>query len=431
MLVRMDYGRRGIAVEIPNGNLAGILRMNDTKPVSSPSTAVRKSLENPIGCAPLHVLAKDKNSACVVISDISRPVPNELILPPILDVLQKSGIGKEDIVILIATGIHRPNEGEELEEMLGRAIASSYHIINHDARDNGSHEYLGVTSGKVPIYVDSTYLNADLRILTGLIEPHLMAGYSGGRKSICPGICAVETVRFMHGPGILEHENAAAGIISGNPFHEGSLEIARKVGVDFILNVALNRRREITGVFAGDLEKAHEQGIAHVEQSVKIAVDQPADIVLVSSAGYPLDTTFYQAIKGMVAAMAVVKEGGSIILTAECADGLGGPEFTELAMATDDISGFVERLYDPDFFVIDQWMLEEMAKVVKKASVYCYCDGVDDIILSRLSVEPVSSPQSAIKLALEKHGKDARILVIPEGPYVLPVVAQAASGRFN
>lgn len=419
MLVGMKYGKRVLEVNVPDSNLAGILKMNTTKPLEHPSAAIRKALESPIGSSPLERLAQGKESACVVVSDITRPVPNKAILPPILDVLERSGIHRENIVILVATGIHRPNEGEELDEILGADIARDYHVVNHISRKQETHEYLGITSNGIPVYVDKTYLNADLKILTGLIEPHLMAGYSGGRKAVCPGLCSVETMKVMHGPRILEDERAATGVMNGNPFHEGALEIARIAGVDFILNVDMNEEREITGVFAGDLVEAHEEGAKHVEQMVRAEVDEPADVVLVSSAGYPLDTTFYQAIKGMIAAMEVVKEGGTIILFSECSDGIGGPEFTDLVLSTKDISGFVEQLYDPGFFVVDQWMLEEMAKVIRKASIYCYCDGVEDGVLRQLSVEPISSPEHGIRLALERQGSNSKFLAIPDGPYVL------------
>jgi len=421
MLVRMNYGSRGLEVDVPDRNLTGILRMNKIRPLEDSSEAIRTALEEPIASEPLGCLAKREKSACVVISDITRPVPNEVILPPILDALEKNGIRREDIVILVATGIHRPNEGEELDEMLGTDIPRNYRIVNHISRDRETHEYLGITPRGVPVYVDKTYLNAGLKILTGLIEPHLMAGYSGGRKAVCPGICSVETMKIMHGPYILEDERAATGIIAGNPFHESALEIANMAGVDFILNVAMNEKRQITGVFAGDLVKAHEKGMEHVERMVKVQVDEPADIVLVSSAGYPLDTTFYQAIKGMIAAMNVVKDEGSVILVSECRDGIGGAEFTDLVLDTRDLSSFVEKLYDPGFFVVDQWMLEEMAKVIKKARVYCYCDGVGDDVLRQLSVTPISSPEQGIRLALERQGQESKILAIPEGPYVLAV----------
>jgi len=421
MLIKMNYGKRGLEVDVPNSNLAGILRMNDVETLKNPSIAVREALDHPTASEPLERLAQGRNSACVVISDITRPVPNKVILPPILDVLQQGGIRREDITILIATGIHRPNEGRELDEMLGDNIPADYHIVNHVSREPENHEYLGETSRGIPAYVDKTYLGADLKILTGLIEPHLMAGYSGGRKSVCPGLCSVETMKMMHGPYILEDERSATGIIKGNPFHEGALEIALMAGVDFILNVALNDERQITGIFAGDLLKAHEEGVKHVNKTVRAEVAKPADVVLVSSAGYPLDTTFYQAIKGMVTAMDVVREGGAIILVAECEDGIGGTEFTDLVLKTDDIFSFVDKLYDPEFFVVDQWMLEEMAKVIKKAQIYCCCEGVEDSVLKQLSLKPVSSPEQALQEAFGEYGKDAEVIVIPEGPYVMAV----------
>lgn len=419
MFVTMNYGKRGLEVDVPDSNLAGILRMNRIEPLEYPSDAVSKALDEPIASDPLAQLAQVRESACIVASDITRPVPNKIILPPILNVLESSGIHRDNIVILIATGIHRPNEGKELDEVLGEDIARNYRIVNHISREPETQEYLGTTSRGIPVYVDKTYLSADLKILTGLIEPHLMAGYSGGRKAVCPGLCSVETMKMMHGPQILEDERAVAGIMDGNPFHEGALEVARMAGVDFILNVDMNEEREITGVFAGDLEEAHEEGVKHVEQMVKVEVDEPADIVLISGAGYPLDTTFYQAIKGMVAAIDVVKSDGSIILVSECSDGIGGAEFTDLALNIRNMSDFMEKLYDPGFFVVDQWMLEEMYKVTKKAKAFCFCDGVEDSVLRQLSLEPISSPEQGIQLALERQGPSAKLLAIPEGPYVL------------
>ncbi|MBD3182817.1 nickel-dependent lactate racemase [Candidatus Poribacteria bacterium] len=421
MLITMKYGKQGLDVEVPDSNLAGILRIKESRRIETPPESIRKALNSPLASKPLRELAKGKDTACIVISDITRPVPNKIILPPMLEILEDAGIKQENIVILVATGIHRPNEGEELEELIGWEIANNYRVVNHIARDLETHKHLGNIFDNIPVYVDKTYLQSDLKILTGLIEPHLMAGYSGGRKAICPGICSVETMRYMHGPHILEDERATTGVIEGNPFHEGASKVARMAGVDFILNVALNEEREITGVFAGDLEKAHLQGIKHVEQIVKVEVDEPADIVLVSNAGYPLDTNFYQAIKGMIAALGVIKEGGIIILVAECCDGLGGKEFTQLVLETTDVRAFVKKLYEPDFFVVDQWMLEELIKVIDKAQVYCYCEGVEDHILEQLSLKSIPSPELGLRAALKEKGENAKILVIPEGPYVLAV----------
>lgn len=422
MIVEMRYGKEGLKVEVPDENLVEVLRMRRLKPLEAPMEAVIKALLEPIASPPLAELAKGKKNACIVISDITRPVPNKIILPPMLSLLEKSGIPKDKITILIATGIHRPNEGKELEEMVGKEIMERYRIVNHFSRRPETHKFLGLTSGGTPVYVDKTYLESDLKITTSLIEPHLMAGYSGGRKAICPGVCSLETMKVMHGPKILEHENARAGVMDGNPFHKEALEIQRLAGVDFILNVSIDDKRKLIGVFAGHPILAHEAGIEFVENNVKMVLDEPVDIVLTSSSGYPLDSTFYQAIKGPVGVLEVVKPGGAIILVTGCSEGIGGKEFTELILETQDLDEFIKDLYDPSQFVVDQWQLEELAKVLRKSEVYCFSEGITKDDLRRLFVLPLDSPEAGIKKALEKHGQEAKIVAVPEGPYVLPVL---------
>ncbi|MBT3266042.1 nickel-dependent lactate racemase [Candidatus Poribacteria bacterium] len=419
MQVTMRYGRDGRVVQFPDPNTT-VLRMRPSVPVADPVRAVADALVNPIGARPLHELARGRDSACVVISDITRPVPNRLILPPILQTLESAGIRRDDILILIATGIHRPNEGDELIELVGEAIASTYRVENHFSEDLESHRDLGKTSNGTRVLIDERYCAADLKVTTALIEPHLMAGYSGGRKAVCPGLASIETMKVMHGPGLLEHPSASTGILDGNPFHEEALEIARIAGVDFNLNVSLDENRALIGVFGGDINEAHRAGCAFVEERVRVDVE-PAPIVVTTCAGHPLDQTFYQAIKGPVGALDAVQEGGSILLMSACNEGIGSPPFEKLMHDTTDLTEFVEGLYDPAKFVIDQWQLEELAKVTRKASVYCFTDGIEDDVLKRLFVTPVSSPEDGIRRLLDHHGADARILAIPEGPYVMPV----------
>jgi len=422
MLVGMKYGKGEVQVDIPDSNLVSVLALRPAIPIESPQEAVFQALHKPIGSPPLAQLARGKKSACVVISDITRPVPNKIILPPILKTLEENGIQRENIILLVATGIHRPNEGKELEEMVGLEIMQNYKIVNHFSGKLNTHKYLGLTENGTPVYVDKTYLESDLKITTALIEPHLMAGYSGGRKAICPGISSVETMKVMHGPNILEHPKTTTGVIEGNPFHEEATEIAKMAGVDFIVNVAIDRKRRLVGVFAGDLVMAHLAGIKFVEKNAKIVLPSPVDIVLTTCAGYPLDATFYQAIKGLVGAMDIVKPGGSMILLSECIEGVGSEPFTELVIRTQDLQKFVEGLYDPENFVIDQWQLEELAKVARKADVYCYSDGIPYDVLGQLFVYPLKSPEEGINLALQKHGPNVSIVAIPEGPYILPVL---------
>lgn len=419
MKVNLDYGETGLSVEVPDQNLVKVLQMQATLPIPDPITKVEQALSNPIGTPALSELAKGKETACIVICDITRPVPNKIILPPILKVLENSGIKRENITILIATGIHRPNEGEELEYLVGTDMMQNYRIVNHFAKERDTHSYLGKTSQGTDVLVDSTYVNADLKIITGFIEPHLMAGFSGGRKLICPGISSIDTVKVMHGPAILEHPNAREGVINGNPFHKEVLEIARMAGMDFMVNVALNETRQITGIFAGDLEKAHAVGVGFVRDHVQDTIEKPADIVITTCAGYPLDATFYQSVKGLTAALPVVKDGGTIIIAAECREGLGGPEFSQLVREIQDVDQFMKDIYRDDYFVVDQWQFEEFVKVIKKADVYLYSEGIPAEDQKRMHVENISSVEAGIDLALKKHGDNARIVVIPKGPYIL------------
>ncbi len=366
--------------------------------------------------------AHGKRSACILICDITRPVPNQLILPPLLRTLEQEGIERKNILILIATGLHRPNEGSELVELVGAEIAANYRIENHHGKAIEEHDYLGITSRGVPVYLDSRYLRADLKITTGLIEPHLMAGYSGGRKVICPGIAGLETVKIWHGPKFLEDPRADCGIVEGNPVHEENTHIALMAGCDFIVNVCLDGQRRVTHVVAGDMIKAWEDGVRFVEKVVKASVSESCEVVLTTAAGYPLDTTWYQAIKGLTGALPIVKQGGTIILAASLSEGLGSPEFQQVMADNPDLKKFKQRILGTDYFVMDQWQLEELAKVVERCKVKVVSDGLSAETLRRCYVEPAASIEQAVAESLAEYGPNARVAVIPKGPYVLPYV---------
>lgn len=425
MKVTMDYGRDGLDIEVPDH--AHVLQMSDAPALSDLDQKLEEALAHPIGALALRELARGRSDACIVISDITRPVPNAKILPPMLRILEEEGIAREDITILVGTGLHRPNEGEELVQLVGEEIACSYRIVNHKARDRDTLTYLGDTSGGAPIWIDTLYVESDLKIATSLIEPHLMAGYSGGRKAICPGLMGVDTMRILHGPKLLSHANAAEGIIEGNPFHRQALEVAQRAGVDFTLNVAMNERREVTGIFAGDLEKAHAEGVSFVQRQNGAMLSEPVDMVVTSSAGLPLDLTFYQAVKGLTAALPIIKEGGTVLIVARCDEGIGGPEFTDLLLNTTSVETFAQRLEDPDFFVIDQWQLQELCKVMRKANVMMFSEGIQDEDRERVLVEMVPSVEGAIARVLDERGAAARIAVIPKGPYVLTQLQEVVS----
>jgi nickel-dependent lactate racemase len=421
MRVKLDYGRTGLWVNLPE-HCQGPLQIRQAQPLANPEQAVAKAIAHPIGTRPLAELAKGKKSACIVICDITRPVPNNILLPPILHTLEASGIARDKICILVATGLHRPNEGAELEEMVGAEIMRNYRIENHFGKGLEEHTFLGDSPRGVPMWIDKRYLEAELKISTGLIEPHLMAGYSGGRKVICPGIAALETVKIWHGPRFLEHPKADCGILEGNPVHEENTYIAKQAGCDFIVNVCINGERQITWVGAGDMEIAWMEGVLFCEQIVKTPIKEAVDVVVTSCAGYPLDTTWYQAVKGLTGALPIVKEGGTIIMAASLNEGLGSPDFQFLIKDNPDLNVFKERILGKDYFVMDQWQLEELAKVLDKCKVKVVSDGLSAETLRQCHVGHALTVESAVEECLQEYGAGASMAVIPKGPYVLPCV---------
>jgi nickel-dependent lactate racemase len=423
MRVTLDYGRTGLDVDLPDDRVVGPLAIRAAEPLPDPEAAIARVLANPTGTPPLAEVARGRRDACILICDVTRPVPNRLILPPLLRTLEAAGIARKDILILIATGLHRPNEGAELEEMVGREIAANYRIENHDGKARDEHDYLGVTPNGVPVHLDRRYLRADLKITTGLIEPHLMAGYSGGRKVICPGIAALETVQAWHSPRFLQHPRADCGILEGNPVHEENTRIALLAGCDFIVNVCIDSERRITWAGAGDMIRAWEEGVRFVETVVKVPVPAPCDVVVTSSAGYPLDTTWYQAVKGLTGALPIVKRGGTIVLAAGLSQGVGSPEFRELIDEHPDLDRFSGHGRAADVCKMDEWQLVMQAKVSQRCKVKVVSDGLPAETLRRCYVEPAPSVERAVADSLAEYGPGARVAVIPKGPYVLPYVA--------
>jgi nickel-dependent lactate racemase len=423
MRVRLEYGRTGLQVELPDERVVRTLAYKNAAPISDPAAALEQVLAKPVGTPPLAELAQGRKNACIAICDITRPVPNELMLRPVLRTLEQAGIAREKILILVATGLHRPNEGEELVEIVGRPIAENYRIENHHGQRLDEHTYLGESPRGVPMWIDSRYVEADLKITTGLIEPHLMAGFSGGRKLVCPGLAALETIKVWHGPRFLEHPNADCGILDGNPVHEENTWIARRAGCDFIVNVVIDSERRPLKFVAGDMEAAFHQGVDFVRGVVVDSVAEPVDIVVTSCAGYPLDTTFYQAVKGLTGALPVVKQGGTIIMAASLSEGIGSPPFQQLFRDNANLDLFVERILGKDYFVMDQWQLEELAKVRRKARVKLVSDGLPAATIDSLFVESAPTVEEAVADSLAEYGPTAKIAVIPKGPYVLAQVA--------
>ncbi len=423
MRVHLEYGRTGLDVDLPDDRVVGTLAYQSAEPLADPAAALQEVLSQPTGAKPLVELAAGRNSACVVICDITRPVPNQIILEPVLRQIEEGGIPRDQIAILVATGLHRPSNDEELVEMVGQQIAGDYRIENHHGKEKSEHTYLGESPRGVPIWIDSRYVEAELKITVGLIEPHLMAGFSGGRKLICPGIAAIETIKVWHGPDFLEHPKADCGILEGNPVHEENTWIGRHTGCDFIVNVVIDSQRRPLKFVAGDMEQAFHEGVDFVRSVVTDTLPEPVDIVVTSCAGYPLDTTFYQSVKGLTGALPIVKQGGTIIMAASLSEGIGSPEFESLFDDNPSLEVFVERIMGKDYFVMDQWQLEELAKVCRKAKVKIVSDGLSAERLNGLFVESAPSVEQAVSESLAEHGPEASLAVIPKGPYVLAQVA--------
>ena len=418
MRVRIAYGRGDLPLELPDGLDVRVLEKHSVTPLADPAGTLAAALETPIEAPPLRELARGRHDAVIVVSDRTRPVPNALILPPILDALRAGGLPPDRVSLEVATGLHRPNTPAELDEMLGTEIARSLRIVQHDARDADSHADLGRTARGIPILIDRYFLERDLKVITGLIEPHLMAGYSGGRKAVCPGLAAVATVRVAHGPAMLEAQ-LGPGIVEGNPLHEDLIEVLRLVGVDFLVNAALDRERRIAGLFCGDPERAHAVGMDFVERESLVALEEPADLVIASAGGDPLDATFYQAIKGASTAASIVRPGGVILLCASLSEGVGSASFEKLLRETRSPEHFELRLADDRFFAVDQWMVQHLCQARRRARVLLYTDGLPIEAAGELLVEAVPTPRAGIERALAGLGPAPRIAVVPQGPYVL------------
>jgi nickel-dependent lactate racemase len=422
MRITLDYGRTGLQVELPDASVVRTLAYRPATPLADPEAELRRVLARPAGSPPLAELAAGRRDACILICDVTRPVPNALMLRPLLQELERAGIRRDRITILIATGLHRPNEGDELIEMVGRDIYDNYRIENHHGQRKDEHVYLGQSPRGVPIWIDARYANADLKLSTGLIEPHFMAGFSGGRKLICPGVAGLDTIRAWHSPRFLEHPRADAGMLDGNPVHEENTWIARRTGCDFIVNVVLDAERRPLKLVAGDMEQAFQEGCEFVRGLVTDTVPQPVDIVVTSSAGHPLDTTFYQSVKGMVAALPIVKPGGTVVLAASLSEGIGSPEFCSLFDEHATLDAFMEQILQANYFVMDQWQLEKMARVGRSAKIRVVSDGLPAETLDRLFVRSATSVEAAVAEALDEYGPEATIAVIPKGPYVVAQV---------
>jgi len=425
MRVDFAFGRTGLSLELPPGFDYRLLEARSAQPLADTEGAIARALDAPVNSRPLTDLARGRASAAISVCDITRPAPNRTVLPHVLSRLEAAGIPRERIVILIATGLHRPATSAEIHEIVGPEIASAYRVENHNARDFGAHRDLGATRAGTPVYVDERFVSADLRLSLGFIEPHLMLGFSGGRKLVVPGLAAQETIKVIHSPRFMRDPRSAEGSIDGNPLHRELLECARMARHDFIADVALTRKRSIAGVFAGEPAAAHRCGVEFVSRVMLETLDAPVDAVITTSAGYPLDLTFYQAVKGVTAASHVVKQGGRILLLAACEEGAGAAEFRGMLKEFASHTQFLNHIERAPV-VVDQWQLEKLALVTSKAEVLFHVPGLPAEYHAALWGKAYPTPEAAIAALLAPLPPGSRVAVIPEGPYVLAKVRAGA-----
>jgi nickel-dependent lactate racemase len=459
------FGKEGLSLELPKGFCYQVLEARSAVPLADPAAAIDGALDHPIAGPPLKQLATGKRSAAISVCDITRPAPNPEVLPPLLARLEAAGMARERITILVATGLHRPATEMEIREICGDWVAGNYRVANHHARERAEHRYLGDTASGTPVFIDERFISADLHITLGFIEPHLMLGFSGGRKLIAPGLAAEETIKVLHSSKFMRDSRAVEGSIENNPLHGELLEIARMARHDFLVDVALARGgvartpgpppvcgpkpfggrrpegfgpkggfgvrgscRPIAALFAGEPVAAHRQGMEFVSQVMLETLDEPVDAVITTSAGYPLDLTFYQAVKGITAASHIVKGGGKILLLAECTEGPGGAEFTQMLANHPSDRDFMDEIAAAKV-VVDQWQLEKLALVTGKAEVLFYIPGLPRQYHASLWGKAYTTPQAAVDALTSSLPRGAHIALIPEGPYVLAQVRQAVGSR--
>jgi nickel-dependent lactate racemase len=388
--------------------------------VADAHAALTAALRAPLGRRPpLRELVRRGQTIAISVCDITRAQPRQEMLTALFS--EMPDISVDDITILIATGTHRTNTPAELEHMLGAEIARRYRVVNHDSRDRASLDFVGKTTTGVPIYLNHAWMSADIKITTGFVEPHFFAGFSGGPKMVAPGLAGLETVLVLHDAQRIGHPKATWGITEGNPIHDDVREIARMVGVDFSVDVTLNREQKITAVFAGDLFAEHHAACAAATRDAMRAVDAPFDVVLTTNSGFPLDQNLYQAVKGMSAAAKVVKSGGTIVCAAECRDGLPSHgSYGEVLASQPSPERLLAMINTPGYSAPDQWQVQIQAQVQLKAAVMVKTGGLTPAAVRAAHFQPVDDVGAAVADAMRHAGPDATLCVLPHGPQTIP-----------
>ena len=420
MRVRLDYGTSGLDVTL-SGERVTIIEPVFRPPVADPHTALVQALRAPSGRPPLRELIGPGHTVAISICDVTRAQPRRAMLNALFE--EMPHVRAEDVTILVATGTHRVNTAAELEAMVGADILRRFRVVNHDSRDASCLAHAGTTTSGVSVFLNRAWLGADVRITTGFVEPHFFAGFSGGPKMVAPGLAGLDTVLVLHDARRIGHPNATWGVTEGNPIHDDVREIARMTGVDFAVDVTLNRDQEITAVFAGDLFVEHRLACEAAKRDAMREVDAPFDVVLTTNSGYPLDQNLYQAVKGMSAAAKVVKQGGTIVCAAECRDGLPPHgSYGQVLASRPNPAALLEMITAPGYSVPDQWQVQIQAQIQLKACVKIKTSGLDCATVRAAHFEPIEDVAAAVADAMRSAGRDATLCVLPHGPQTIPYV---------
>ena len=416
--VRLAVGRAGMDLDVPDG--VDVLMPSSRAALADPGAAIAAAILAPAFGRPLPDVAPPGSVVAVSVCDVTRPFPARTVLPVLLDLLPD-----RRITLLIATGSHRACTAAELQGMLGSGVLARCDVVQHDADDADSHADLGRVPGSdVPARVDRRFVEADVRVTLGFVEPHFFAGFSGGPKMVAPGLADIATISELHSVARIASPRAAWGITDGNPVHDPIREIAGRADVSFALDVALDDDNLISAVFAGDLDAEHRAACEHVRRSAMVPVERPYDVVVTTNSGYPLDQNPYQCVKGLRAAAGIVRDGGTIILAAACEDGLPAHgRYADLLAGSAGPVDFLARLSSGEIAERDQWQVQVQAEILARARVLAFTPGVPPDDLRRAWLEPVEDVAAALRLALEQAGAGARGAVLPVGPQTIAYVA--------
>lgn len=429
--VDLAYGRGRLRVRLPDDCRPTVIRQRGLPPLADPGAALLEALARPVGSPPLAELARGRRSACILICDITRPVPNGLFLRPLITTLLDAGIPADQVTVLVATGLHRPNVGPELDELVGDPwVRQHVRVENHDARDDAAHRFLGRTSTHdTPVGIDARFVDADLRIATGLVEPHFMAGWSGGRKVVAPGVAHHTTIRTFHSARFMEHPRAVPCVLDGNPLHEEQLQIVGLLGEVYGLDTVVDEDRRLLHVGFGEIVANHAATVARVESAIRVPVERRFGTVVTSAAGYPLDATYYQTVKGMVTPLDVLAPGGTVIIASECSEGFGSNEFRDAQRRLTGLGpdAFLASLLDKSLADIDEWQTEMQLKPQRQGRVELYSTGLAAADRGLTAVHVVDDMTAAVARSMARSG-DPHVAVVPEGPYVIPYLAADARG---